>query len=82
MQEVKGVGIDERYEQYGLGSHEAEQEFFTIQPVTWADRKVGQGSYPQVALLTQVKGVGTLIALTFLLMLEDPHRVPGEEPRF
>jgi transposase len=33
-----------------------------------------QESYPQVALLKQVKGVGTLIALTFLLTLEDPHR--------
>jgi transposase len=33
-----------------------------------------QESYPQVALLTQVKGVGTLIALTFLLTLEDAHR--------
>ena len=31
-------------------------------------------SYPQVALLKQVKGVGTLIGLTFLLTLEDPHR--------
>ena len=31
-------------------------------------------SYPQVALLKQIKGVGTLIALTFLLTLEDPHR--------
>ena len=31
-------------------------------------------SYPQVARLKQVKGVGTLIALTFLLTLEDPHR--------
>jgi len=35
---------------------------------------VAQESYPQVALLKQVKGVGTLIALTFLLTLEDPHR--------
>jgi transposase len=33
-----------------------------------------QESYPQVALLKQVKGVGTLIALTFLLTLEDPRR--------
>jgi transposase len=33
-----------------------------------------QQSYPQVVLLKQVKGVGTLIALTFLLTLEDPHR--------
>jgi transposase len=30
--------------------------------------------YPQTALLKQVKGVGPLIALTFLLTLEDPHR--------
>jgi transposase len=31
-------------------------------------------SYPEVALLKQVKGVGTLVALTYLLTLEDPHR--------
>ncbi|MFZ0991385.1 MAG: IS110 family transposase [Candidatus Sulfotelmatobacter sp.] len=36
--------------------------------------KQAQQSYPQVALLKQIKGVGTLIALTFLLTLEDPHR--------
>jgi transposase len=36
--------------------------------------KLAKESYPQVALLKQVKGVGTLIALTFLLTLEDPHR--------
>jgi transposase len=30
--------------------------------------------YPRTALLKQVKGVGTLIALTFMLTLEDPHR--------
>jgi transposase len=35
---------------------------------------LAQHSYPEVALLKQVKGVGTLIALTFLLTLEDPHR--------
>src|SRR5271156_2615091 len=35
---------------------------------------LAQQSYPKVALLKQVKGVGTLIALTFLLTLEDPHR--------
>jgi len=34
-----------------------------------------QTSYPEVARLKQVKGVGTLIALTYLLTLEDPHRV-------
>jgi transposase len=31
-------------------------------------------SYPQVGLLRQIKGVGTLIALTYMLTLEDPHR--------
>lgn len=35
---------------------------------------LAQQSFPQVALLKQIKGVGTLIALTFLLTLEDPHR--------
>ena len=35
---------------------------------------LAEKSYPQVALLKRVKGVGTLIALTFLLTLEDPHR--------
>jgi hypothetical protein len=35
---------------------------------------LAQQAYPQVALLKQVKGLGTLIALTFLLTLEDPHR--------
>jgi transposase len=36
--------------------------------------ELAQHSHPEVALLKQVKGVGTLIALTFLLTLEDPHR--------
>jgi transposase IS116/IS110/IS902 family protein len=36
---------------------------------------LAERSYPQVALLKQLKGMGTLIALTFLLTLEDPHRV-------
>jgi len=36
--------------------------------------KLAQESDPQVALLKQVKGGGTLIALTFLLALEDPYR--------
>jgi hypothetical protein len=31
-----------------------------------------------VALLKQVKGVGTLIALTYLLALEDPPSIPQE----
>jgi transposase len=36
--------------------------------------QMAKESYPQTALLQQVKGVGTLIALTFLLTLEDAHR--------
>src|SRR6266700_3031470 len=36
--------------------------------------KIARESYPQVARLEQVKGVGTLIALTYMLTLEDPHR--------
>jgi transposase len=35
---------------------------------------LAQQSYPQVALLKQIQGVGTLIALTYMLTLEDPHR--------
>ena len=38
--------------------------------------KIATESYPQVALLKQVKGVGTQIALTYVLTLEDPHRFP------
>jgi len=30
--------------------------------------------YPETCLLKQIKGVGTLIALTYVLTLEDPHR--------
>ena len=36
--------------------------------------KIAKQSYPQTALLKQVKGVGTLIALTYMLTLEDPSR--------
>jgi transposase len=36
--------------------------------------KLAEKNYPQVQSLKQVKGVGTLIAMTFLLTLEDPYR--------
>ena len=36
--------------------------------------KIATNSYPQVARLKQVKGVGTLIALTYILTLEDAQR--------
>ena len=41
------------------------------------DRKVrslAANEYPQTRLLQQVKGVGPLVALTYVLTLEDPHR--------
>ena len=36
--------------------------------------KIAQEVYPQVSLLKQVKGVGTQIALTYVLTIEDPYR--------
>jgi transposase len=36
--------------------------------------RIAGESYPQVELLKQVKGVGTQIALTYVLTLDDPHR--------
>jgi len=36
--------------------------------------KMVQETYPKVELLKQVKGVGDLIALTYVLTLEDPRR--------
>ena len=36
--------------------------------------KVAKEVYPEAALLQQVKGVGTLIALTYVLTLDDPQR--------
>jgi len=45
--------------------------------ITEYDRRIEQIAkevYPEVALLQQVKGVGTLIALTYVLTLDDPRR--------
>ena len=36
--------------------------------------QIARNEYPETQLLRQVHGVGTLIALTFRLTLEDPHR--------
>lgn len=36
--------------------------------------QIAREQYPETALLQQVHGVGTLIALTFVLTLEDPQR--------
>jgi transposase len=36
--------------------------------------KIAQEHYPEVTRLKKIKGVGTLIALTFVLTVDDPHR--------
>ena len=36
--------------------------------------RIAQQEYPESELLQQVKGVGELIALTYVLTIEDPHR--------
>ena len=36
--------------------------------------KMAKERYPETALLKQVKGVGDLIATTYVLTIEDPHR--------
>jgi len=36
--------------------------------------RLAKERYPETALLTQIKGVGPLIALTYVLTIEDPHR--------
>ena len=38
--------------------------------------KIAKDVYPEVALLKQVNGVGTQIALTYVLTIEDPYRFP------
>ena len=38
--------------------------------------KIAKQVYPEVVLLKQVKGVGTQIALTYVLTIEDPYRFP------
>jgi transposase len=38
--------------------------------------KIAKEVYPEVPLLQQVKGVGTQIALTYILTIEDPYRFP------
>jgi transposase len=48
-----------------------------IQAIRDYDRQIEQiaaTQYPETCLLKQIKGVGTLISLTYVLTLEDPHR--------
>ncbi len=55
-------------------------------------KRIATQHYPETQILRQVEGIGTLTALTFVLVLEDPHRflksravgaylglVPGED---
>jgi len=62
--------------QAALGPLLAEIESLSARIREYNERieRLSQESYPEVALLKQVKGVGTLIALTYLLTLEDAHR--------
>jgi transposase len=39
-------------------------------------RALAAQQYPETRLLQQVQGVGPLVALTYVLTLEDPHRFP------
>jgi transposase len=45
-----------------------------IQEYNQRMEKIAQEGYPEVSLLKQVKGVGTQIALTYVLTIEDPYR--------
>jgi transposase len=36
--------------------------------------KIAEEHYPEVAGLKRINGIGTLIALTFVLTVDDPHR--------
>jgi transposase len=38
--------------------------------------KIAKETYPETELLKQVKGAGALIALTYVLTIEDPYRFP------
>jgi transposase len=62
--------------QRALGPLLAASEALSEQIAEYNERieQLAEQSYPQVAQLKQIKGVGTLIALTFLLTLEDAHR--------
>jgi len=59
-----------------LGPLLAEIESLTVRIAVYDKRieQIAKENYPQVALLKQIKGVGPLIALTFVLTLDDPYR--------
>ena len=47
-----------------------------IQQLETKIEQIARTEYPETALLRQVSGVGTWIALTFVLTVEDRHRFP------
>jgi transposase len=62
--------------QKALGSLLAEVESLSerIREYDQQIEQTGRERYPEVELLKQVHGVGTLTALTYVLTVEDPHR--------
>lgn len=75
VSEELGVELSEPL-QAALGPLLAEVETLT-ERIKEYDRQievVARERYAEVELLKQVSGVGTLIALTYMLTLEDPHR--------
>jgi transposase len=54
--------------------HEIESLNERIKEYDQRMEKIATEGYPQVSLLKQVKGVGTQIALTYVLTIEDPYR--------
>jgi transposase len=54
--------------------HEIESLNERIKEYDQRMEKIAKERYPQVAQLQQVKGVGTQIALTYVLTIEDPYR--------
>ena len=54
--------------------HEVESLNERIQEYDRRITKMAKEQYPETALLKQVKGVGDLIAITYVLTIEDPHR--------
>jgi transposase len=54
--------------------HEIESLNERIKEYDQRMEKIATEGYPQLSLLKQVKGVGTQIALTYVLTIEDPYR--------
>src|SRR5262249_45051436 len=54
--------------------HELESLNERIKEYDCRIEKMAKETYPETALLKQVKGVGELIAMTYVLTIEDPHR--------